>query len=1197
MRIERLDLTRYGRFAGHTLDFGPSREGAPDLHVVYGPNEAGKSTLFAAWLDLLFGPVTNEKDGTPTKSYAFRHDLSTMQVGARIAAGGPAHDLVRTFGRTGLIEADGATPGEVADMLSASLRSLDRRAYRTMFSLDDRELEQGGNAVLASEGRLGELLFSSTAGLSHVGATLADAHKHAAALYRKGARRGAADPTELRAIEAEIERLDAEIADADTDAARMEAMVAERDAAKAAHEAADARWSDARAEMRRLECVARALEADGARREAEAAIAALGPLPPTPPDAAGAIDAVLVEGGRLADRRTALAARRSHVAERMDAITEDRAALDAAAAFDALDARPVGDDGEAASPRARMEGAEADLPRRESELAALDSALRDAVAAFGLAVEGEVAQAARAALPPVDAEAALRDLAARRSGLEARLANAGRELDEAMLAHDRASDAAGADEDAPSAEAIAEVERLVRLVRRRGSSAALRSAERALAGARASIASTLAAVGVGDAPLHAVAPPNAARLAEWRATADRLAAAARERSARLAGIDVERATLAAEASTIDVPAASDAGAARTARDAAWAAHREALAKGVDLDATAAAFENAMAKDDAVAARCLAALGATAARREKEAAIARLDAERAVLARDPDAGERDAFVRAVEGACEPLLAAGALTEASLDALEDHASRHAAAVTAHDRLAVLEGDVDLAREAEDRDAALVGEALAALGVAAEGASDEIAEIAETWHASAARALAQRERATGELARLREGLSRREREADDARDEDVAWRTAWSAALSRSRLPLAPPRDDAHPDCASVLGALDAARQIAAVLRERDGLAGRLRTMRSDRDAFLDRLEGICARLGVPESPWAERYAAARARIVAAREAAALTARLGEEAEAVEVETRALADGSAAHGRGVQRLRAALGTDDPDDMRGRLDAMIARDVATARRDEAERTIEREMGDAADLPETDRWTLAEARERLTAEEPALREAAGAAREAFALARDALERVGGDGRIARLNAERETLVVRMEEAARRALALSLGVRAAERALHRYRQAHRSAMLERASDAFAAMSCGAFSGLGVLPGDGDDVLHAVRPDGRHVEVPRAVGRARREGGLSTGTRNQLYLALRIAGYHELARTRTPPPFVCDDVLETFDDERAAATLRLFEDMAGQGQVVLLTHHAHLVDLARRTVPGVRCHDLAPARPALSIAAE
>ena len=55
MRLRRLELTRYGRFTDRVIEFGPPPADGPDLHVVYGPNEAGKSTAVAGFLDLLFG--------------------------------------------------------------------------------------------------------------------------------------------------------------------------------------------------------------------------------------------------------------------------------------------------------------------------------------------------------------------------------------------------------------------------------------------------------------------------------------------------------------------------------------------------------------------------------------------------------------------------------------------------------------------------------------------------------------------------------------------------------------------------------------------------------------------------------------------------------------------------------------------------------------------------------------------------------------------------------------------------------------------------------------------------------------------------------------------------------------------------------------------------------------------------------------
>lgn len=69
----------------------------------------------------------------------------------------------------------------------------------------------------------------------------------------------------------------------------------------------------------------------------------------------------------------------------------------------------------------------------------------------------------------------------------------------------------------------------------------------------------------------------------------------------------------------------------------------------------------------------------------------------------------------------------------------------------------------------------------------------------------------------------------------------------------------------------------------------------------------------------------------------------------------------------------------------------------------------------------------------------------------------------------------------------------------------------------------------------------------------------AEGGAKLAADLSKGTRFQLYLALRIAGFHELAQSRPPVPFIADDIMETFDDDRSAEAFALLADMSRVGR--------------------------------------
>ena len=170
VRIARLDLTRYGRFSDYTIDFGAAPSGGPDFHIVYGLNEAGKSTAAAAILDLLFG-IEKQSPYGAAETRANWHAYSAMRVGARIEIGGGAHEVARLKrDKNSLVDADNRPLDET--FLKAELAGVDRAAFRMMFSLDDESLEKGGEAILESRGDLGQLLFSASAGLAEISGRL-----------------------------------------------------------------------------------------------------------------------------------------------------------------------------------------------------------------------------------------------------------------------------------------------------------------------------------------------------------------------------------------------------------------------------------------------------------------------------------------------------------------------------------------------------------------------------------------------------------------------------------------------------------------------------------------------------------------------------------------------------------------------------------------------------------------------------------------------------------------------------------------------------------------------------------------------------------------------------------------------------------------------------------------------------------------
>ncbi|MCJ7692902.1 MAG: hypothetical protein MUO22_05750, partial [Sedimentisphaerales bacterium] len=71
--------------------------------------------------------------------------------------------------------------------------------------------------------------------------------------------------------------------------------------------------------------------------------------------------------------------------------------------------------------------------------------------------------------------------------------------------------------------------------------------------------------------------------------------------------------------------------------------------------------------------------------------------------------------------------------------------------------------------------------------------------------------------------------------------------------------------------------------------------------------------------------------------------------------------------------------------------------------------------------------------------------------------------------------------------------------------------------------------------------------------------------------------DQLYLVLRLAGLEEYLERNEPIPFIVDDILIKFDDDRSVAALKALAQLSTRTQVIFFTHHRHLVELAEENI--------------------
>jgi uncharacterized protein YhaN len=192
----------------------------------------------------------------------------------------------------------------------------------------------------------------------------------------------------------------------------------------------------------------------------------------------------------------------------------------------------------------------------------------------------------------------------------------------------------------------------------------------------------------------------------------------------------------------------------------------------------------------------------------------------------------------------------------------------------------------------------------------------------------------------------------------------------------------------------------------------------------------------------------------------------------------------------------------------------------------------------------------------------------------ASAVARQSLqmEQRAGDGGYDAAIAAQHAAVASISRVLEEALLARLSGLLLERAMGAVEANSGSALLARIGGYFRTLTGGAYERI--VSEDGEDgrlVFKLVPTD--HPDERNEVK------SLSEGTRDQLFLALRLAAIEDHVTTAPPLPFVGDDILQTSDDARAFAALHALLSLSQHVQVILLTHHRHIVDLAERLPAG------------------
>jgi uncharacterized protein YhaN len=1154
MRISALHLLAYGHFTDRSLTFGTE----PGLHIIYGDNEAGKSTTLRALSSVLFGYPQQVVDG-------FQHDAKDIALGAELVAkdGQSLSFQRKRRGKNPLTNADGTPLDEIT--LARMLGGTSRDVFEKVFALDHHRLHDDARALLSEGGSLGFTLAAAGSGLSGLKATPDRLKAERAGLFlptgskpklnqriaqlvelRKEARRRAVSPDIYKRRQKEIDEVELALAEA-----------------RGKDRAIDL-------EQRKLERIARNLPLRAQHNAVLGKLEALSSVPLLPLDASQ--NRIKAETDRDAAETDltlavdALAALDKDIAE----IDLDQSVLDKSTEIDALSAQ-----------RAVIEDADKSIPKREAERTQHYATVRDLLA--------------KAELPglPTELVTLLPSLVKRRqvSGL----ADRGRALaaqdetlmeaaaiaeEDVRLANDRLEIAEMPTDMAPLNAALLAADTLGDI------RADITKRTRVLSTRSKATREGIIGLGIasGDASsLRQLSVPSDETVVRFRqlflaADAERTA-----HTAELARLTGEQRGIASRIETLTLGGATatkeELNKSRDARDEAWAIVRSVYVdKKASLDDRASALagdgdvagaferrqEHADTTADAIIAHSKEAAELSLAARQKAEIENKITAANA--AGDTIASRR----HELEAEWTDLWPSAVIHIQSPAEMVDWLKRREALLredieqqTETDSIAELDG-----KETKARLALL--EALKSLTVVDDNdALDRLRSQARILVTLAAGAATEHAKAIEAL----ESEKRRKRQADMAcersKTQIAEWSAHWKSALSDAGLK----------DTLSV----DAAVTILEIMTELDGLklqigdlSHRIETMTENKTAF----EAAIAALGS--------LAAGRDGDGAAAISQQLAARL-DRAKTSQNTLRNL--------REQQKIRTEAQRQASDRLE-RSKAALAALCAVAGCDNAAGLVEIEQASASKQDAV--------REREQLEKRMLEDGAGLAldillSECEGIAGDALpgsiamlttERGAVEATIEKLMTERASLCAAFDalfgqSQAAEALQdaanveadiailtqtyadLTLQEIALRQAIDLYRDRNQGPILSRAKILFSQLTDGIYSGLRADIDDHDEaILIAEHTTRGSLEI----------GALSDGTVDPLYLALRLAVVVEHNDRNEPLPFIADDLLLSLDSTRAQATLRTLVTVAQTSQVLFFTHHDHMIALARACLP-------------------
>ncbi len=1151
MRIRELKLIRYGKFTGRTLSL-PARD--CDFHLIVGPNEAGKSTVRSAICDWLFGIPART-------SLAFLHPMPELRVGGeieRLASGGSAAqrlEFERTKGNKNTLR----TPQDVplTDIaLQPFLGSLQAAAFSRMYALDHATLVEGGDGILSASDDVGRMLFQSAAGVEHLGDALKKLEVDADALWGP---RKASSRLYYQAAE-NYESANTQFKQATL---RTKDWVAQHDSLVTTHSAledARKRGIDVRRQLNRLERIRRVrptlvkLEAARKRREE---LLENGEIPLLAADAAEVLrearqSMVVVEADLQRLQQDTFRTKTE-----LESTQVDKNILSLAADITELNER-----------RLQFRAHRTDILKRTDEIRNLW--VRAQELAEGLNWRAQDEESVRQRLPAAVVRLRVERLLRQRPTIEQELGAARTNLTEQKRKIELTRQAlAGLSTDAIHPGLDTAVDQALRLG---DYPRAMDELQERIDSVAHAIETGLAALGIWRAEPEALKAMVVPDLAHVRGLIEQYRSDAAEAQAQQSALDdstqdLERLELELRqfVRAFQPVSMEQVHEARHLRDLEWQAIKSTPHELLDR---AGRFEIRVGEADNLADARLDRAQHEAARQAK---AERIEQQRL------DLQNQQSRIQTVQGRREARLAEwSALTDScGLPRLP----LELAPIWLEQRQSILNLVSERAELGRQQLAKLEAGAKAQVAIwqivgpeSSRGSAPQLAECVRQAQAQmklADQAVGQRDALEQQLQEAQGSLLALQETVQGAENAWTAWEGAWTVAVQ----------------AAGYEGAVlpDQVEVEVEVMQEIERLLGQIRAIRSER---IDTMQLDLDDLASSANGLAERVAPDLASHSPEAIALELAERLDQarRAEAASADLQSRLNGFNNDLAAVNLRQIAVQSNlAPLLMAAAVEDMDALSVAIERSDDR-RQVENEIqqteseliqaGDGLPLDDLRAEVSSIGPDELSAElgrsnalsEELVREISELSTR-HGSQQSAFDAFNGDDAAARADARRQEAIAAMADAAERYLQLHTASRVLRWSIEKFRETKQGPMLAKASAIFKTLTLDSFSRLLVDAEGQSPRLLGIRPSGEQVDV----------AGMSVGSRDQLYLALRLAAMELQVEQGLNMPLIADDLFINFDDDRTAAGLKVLGDLSQHMQVVFLTHHDHLVPLARKVL--------------------